>query len=249
MRVYRDEFYHSGIKGMHWGVRRYQNEDGTLTEAGKKRQKQQYHSTGLRAYIARKRNERVDASFKKWKEGAEARDNAIEIGKKATAAEMEYNRNPNKDTKASMKSARKAYKHALSKNTTYRKGSVREAVGRDKAKAYLLEARQISKQMKTDPENRQLAKKYDSYMSKHDVERAKAGRAQSVGATRSRRIASLKRAGTMAAKGAAIAGTAYVGLRHLKKYKGIDVNLSAGDVAEKLKRAGRVARTVRGFVY
>lgn len=28
---------HWGILGMKWGVRRYQNEDGTLTEAGKKR--------------------------------------------------------------------------------------------------------------------------------------------------------------------------------------------------------------------
>ncbi len=28
---------HSGIKGQRWGVRRYQNEDGTLTEEGKKR--------------------------------------------------------------------------------------------------------------------------------------------------------------------------------------------------------------------
>lgn len=28
---------HSGVKGMRWGVRRYQNEDGTLTEAGKLR--------------------------------------------------------------------------------------------------------------------------------------------------------------------------------------------------------------------
>lgn len=28
---------HSGIKGMKWGIRRYRNEDGTLTEAGKKR--------------------------------------------------------------------------------------------------------------------------------------------------------------------------------------------------------------------
>ncbi len=31
------ELYHWGIKGQKWGVRRYQNEDGTLTEEGKKR--------------------------------------------------------------------------------------------------------------------------------------------------------------------------------------------------------------------
>lgn len=31
------EFYHYGVKGMHWGVRRYQNPDGTLTAEGKRR--------------------------------------------------------------------------------------------------------------------------------------------------------------------------------------------------------------------
>ena len=33
------ELYHWGIKGQKWGVRRYQNEDGTLTESGKARYK------------------------------------------------------------------------------------------------------------------------------------------------------------------------------------------------------------------
>lgn len=32
-----DELYHHGIKGQKWGIRRFQNPDGTYTEAGLKR--------------------------------------------------------------------------------------------------------------------------------------------------------------------------------------------------------------------
>jgi len=36
-RASSEELYHFGIKGQKWGIRRFENEDGTLTEAGKKR--------------------------------------------------------------------------------------------------------------------------------------------------------------------------------------------------------------------
>lgn len=31
------ELYHHGVLGQKWGVRRYQNKDGTLTDEGRKR--------------------------------------------------------------------------------------------------------------------------------------------------------------------------------------------------------------------
>jgi len=36
----KNELYHHGVKGQKWGVRRYQNKDGTLTAEGRKRQVQ-----------------------------------------------------------------------------------------------------------------------------------------------------------------------------------------------------------------
>lgn len=33
----QNELYHHGIKGMKWGIRRYQNKDGSLTPQGKKK--------------------------------------------------------------------------------------------------------------------------------------------------------------------------------------------------------------------
>ena len=42
---------HHGIKGQRWGIRRYQNEDGSLTAAGKKRSTKNKVGIGIRSSV------------------------------------------------------------------------------------------------------------------------------------------------------------------------------------------------------
>lgn len=80
-----EELCHYGIKGQKWGIRRYQNEDGSLTDAGKKK----YSHAGA---IKRELNntDQTIAELKRSKAMAEYRkDKALSKGQKENAKNFE----------------------------------------------------------------------------------------------------------------------------------------------------------------
>lgn len=251
--TYSDELSHHGIKGQKWGKRRYQNPDGSLTNAGKTR----YRSTSLKAARARKANEKVDKGFQDWKKNTDLRDTAIDLGKKATAAKMAYESNKSdKILKKAYKDANKAYKQALGKNTDYRQGVVRQEVGRDASRKYLSEAKKVKKQLDNDPSNKKLQKQYADLMSKHDIERADARRAKEVGTKRMNKVRSIKGKMTTTTKllvgsAAVAAGTAVVAgylNKHNVTVNGKQVKFGKQNMSDIVELASKV-RNMFGYIY
>ena len=240
MENYNKELYHYGVPGMRWGHRKIS-----------------YKSTGIRSAIARRSNENVDEGFKKWNDNAKKRDDAINLGKTRNAAKLAYESNKSdKNLKSAYKTANKDYKKALRKNTTYRKGVVRQEVGKDASRKYLSEAKKIKKQLDANPGDRQLQKKYNDLMSKHDVERANARRAVEVGAKRSQKKAAMKRAMTMtvktAATTAAVSAGAYAVNRYLNdhqvSFNGQRVNVGSQNIRNVMDKVNK-AKKFMGYMY
>ena len=67
-----NELRHYGIKGMKWGVRRFQNEDGSYTAAGKRRAKQQKaESMSDEELAARVKRLNMEKTYKKLSKESE----------------------------------------------------------------------------------------------------------------------------------------------------------------------------------
>ena len=235
-----NELYHFGVKGMRWGHR-----------------KNNYRSTSVRSAMARRENNKIDKGFKDWNENAKKRDNAIELGKKANVSRRAYeNDKTNKSLKSAYKQDNKAYKKALRKNTTYRKGVVKQEVGKDISRKYLSDAKKVKKQLDADPTNKQLKKKYNELMSKHDVERAKARKAVEKANKRSRKKAAIKRGMTMSVKAAgataACAAGAYAVNRYLDNHNvtvnGRRIQLKAQNISDIVGKAKKVKNFLDYFM-
>lgn len=103
-----NELYHHGVKGMRWGVRRYQNSDGSLTAAGRKRygtktnfekvqqaKKKAVAANSPEAKAKRKADERTEKEVQKYMRKAAGKKVKDTIGKK-TDDNGKYDTDPKK---------------------------------------------------------------------------------------------------------------------------------------------------------
>ena len=103
MYQYPDYMYHHGVKGMKWGVRRYQNADGSLTAAGKKRSQKQLAKSLKKA----KNQEEVNEILVSNKHFQNAKKSLSPTKKKAHDATEALNEQFDKEYASNMKRAYK----------------------------------------------------------------------------------------------------------------------------------------------
>lgn len=92
MVVYSDELCHYGIRGMRWGIRRYQNSDGSLTTAGRNRYSTgKHHSIFTRKKTTSKATAKPAEEKPKQKSVSEMSDAELNAFLNRKRLEQQYN--------------------------------------------------------------------------------------------------------------------------------------------------------------
>lgn len=106
-----DELYHHGIFGMKWGVRRYQNADGTLTSKGKARYMKVESSERLQKSETRKARKILNTHVNMDPKYAQSYSNMSKKSQAKAKQYMEDSDKYNKYMKKAEKNARRAKEH------------------------------------------------------------------------------------------------------------------------------------------
>ena len=168
-----DDLYHWGIKGMKWGIRRYQNPDGSLTAAGKKRYTNPDGSLTEKGKKKFGDSVKSDGETPKRKTAKDMTDEELDKAINRARKEDEYNRlrpEPKAETK------NENYKKLMTKVVNEMVIPAVIQSGRNALqKALDKQANDLLKD-KIDPNSREaLQKKYDVLKLKKDIEKLSKG--------------------------------------------------------------------------
>ena len=176
--VNENELYHWGIKGMKWGVRRYQNPDGSLTAAGRKRYTDKdgnLNAAGKKKFgNSVKTKTESEAETPKRKSVKDMTDDELNKAVIRARQEDEYNRlrpEPKPEVKnATAKAFAKRLVNEVAVPALINSGKNALQKALDKQANELLKD-------KVDPNSKEaLQKTYDKLKLKNDIEKLKTGR-------------------------------------------------------------------------
>jgi hypothetical protein len=176
--VNENELYHWGIKGMKWGVRRYQNPDGSLTAAGRKRYTDKdgnLNTAGKKKFgNSVKTKTEGETEIPKRKSVKDMTDDELNKAVIRARQEDEYNRlrpEPKPEIKnASAKAFAKRLLNEVAVPALINSGKNALQKALDKQANELLKD-------KVDPNSKEaLQKTYDKLKLQNDIEKLKSGR-------------------------------------------------------------------------
>ena len=126
---YNNELYHYGVKGMKWGVRRYQNSDGSLNDRGQKRYAKLRRDLDSFETKAQLSYASARGAAQKYRSATTMRDK--NRWKQAGESTMEY---ATKNDRAADRTVRKIEKMGLKADRWETTAQMKEKAGRDYVK-------------------------------------------------------------------------------------------------------------------